>query len=260
VAPELHPLAQQRSAAAGFQGGFGRHEVRGSRCTASEASPRREKSRGSVYRSIRPLGIPSPTGTPRPRRVRSPGKSPIPPLGGTSAAGELPHSQSQQCRPTPPPTASQNPQSFSRPQPRFRDPNTSNQPPATSHRNTGYEVQSTKYEVHEVRRAKRAPDARDPEGASAEAFTLSGFSSRRNSKTPKGPVSRKETAAVSQLLPVRCWSCPLSGTPNVHRASRFDNHLKLGRFRDPAMFFPFSAGGGTKRIPFMSFPCPIVAV
>ena len=83
--------------------------------------PAREKSRGSVYRSMRPLGILSPAGTPRPRRIRSPGGSPTPPLSGASPDGELPHCRSQQCKTNPPPPQPKTPLRFRDHQPKFRD-------------------------------------------------------------------------------------------------------------------------------------------
>ncbi len=87
----------------------------GKRKRDRKPGPNAKKPRGSVCRSFRPLGTSSPPETPRSRRTRSPGGSPVPPLGGTSPVSELPHSQSQQCRTHPTTTASQTTASFSRP-------------------------------------------------------------------------------------------------------------------------------------------------
>ena len=70
---------------------------------------------------MRPLGILSPTETPRPRRIRSPGGSPTPPLSGASPDGELPHCRSQQCKTNPPPPQAKPPLRFRDHQPKFRD-------------------------------------------------------------------------------------------------------------------------------------------
>ncbi len=105
--------------------------------------PAREKSRGSVYRSMRPLGILSPTETPRPRRIRSPGGSPTPPLSGASPDGELPHCRSQQCKTNPPPPQAKPPLRFRDHQPKFRDQPQQPAIPPSAHQQTANQT-STK--------------------------------------------------------------------------------------------------------------------
>ena len=92
-----------------------------------------QKPRGSVRRNVHPLGVLSPAGTPGSRRTRSPGRSPVPPLGGASPVGELPRSQYEKCRSARPGSQALRLSSFRDHQSGFREPPktaTSHQPPA----------------------------------------------------------------------------------------------------------------------------------
>ena len=80
---------------------------------------------------------------------------------------------------------------------------------------------STQYQ-YEVRRAKRAPDARNPEGASAETFALSGFPLLPELQGPEGPglpVKARYRLSVVPALSVSCLTASPSnvGPPHPNR-------------------------------------------
>ena len=84
---------------------------------------------------------------------------------------------------------------------------------------TPYPVQSTKYGVSE---ANRPPDARNPEGASAEAFALSGFPLLPELQGPEGPglpVKARYRLSVVPALSVSCLTASPSNVnpPHPHR-------------------------------------------
>ena len=223
------------------------------RSTGEEGEPKREKPRGSVYRSIRPLGIPSPTETPRSRRTRSPGKSPIPPLGGTSANSELPHSQSQQCKPTQPPPQPKTLNRFRDHQPRFREPQ--KQPPAASRRSTGQsptknQVPSTKY--GQGRRAQREKPRGSvyrsirPLGIPSPTETPRSRRTRSPGKSPIPPLGG--TSANSELPHSQSQQCkPTQPPPQPKTLNRFRDHQP--RFREPQKQPPAASRRSTGQSP-----------
>jgi len=125
-------------------------------------------------------------------------------------------------------------------------------------RSTQYPVPSTQYPV---RRAERALDARNPEGASAEAFALSGFPLLPKLQNPEGsglPVRARYRLSVVPALKVSCLTAspsnvdPPHPTPQAQHLNRFRDHQP--KFRDPNQKHP--APNTKHKAPRTQHPAP----
>ena len=86
-------------------------------------------------------------------------------------------------------------------------------------------------------RRKRSRDAKNPEGASAEAFTLSGLSLVPQLQDPEGsglPVRARYRLSVVPTLPVSCLTSSTKECRPVPLAGQVES---LKRFRDPNLDF-----------------------
>ena len=79
------------------------------------------------------------------------------------------------------------------------------------------EVPSTQYEVRSTKYGERSepPDARNPEGASAEAFALSGFPLLPKLQDPEGPGLPVKARYRLSVVPALSVSCLTASSRNV---------------------------------------------
>jgi hypothetical protein len=100
---------------------------------------------------------------------------------------------------------------------------------------------------------RETPRERQPKRSPSRGSLSSG------TPDPEGRVSRRKTVATSQWLPVRLWSCPLSGTLKRNGGNLVLQPIWLSRFRGPWKRFRGLVARLRPRMPFMSFPSSIVA-